>query len=79
MKSLKQKNRYMRHQVAILEKIYEENKPSELTVHCKPDDPMFEESCKFSTMSYELYKLIETFKRMIEYNEIISEEYGDEG
>ena len=78
MITLSQKTRYMRHQVAILEKIYEENKPSELTVQCKPDDPMFEESCKFSTMSFELYKLIDTFKKMIEYNEIIIKKFGDE-
>lgn len=77
--TLCQKTRYMRHQVAILEHIYEKYRPSEATRKCNPDDPMYDECHKYSELSLELIRLIDTYKEMIKYNEIIIEKYGNEG
>lgn len=78
MTTLKQKNHYMRHQVAILTSMIEKYKPSEAIVKCDTDSEFFNDSCNFVGLYHELFELSITLKNMIKYNEVIMKELGEE-
>ena len=71
MITLKQKNHYMQHQVAILDAILKKYEPSDLCVHLKSDHEFFNDSCNFVGLRYELCQLKNTLENMIRYNEYI--------
>lgn len=71
MITLSQKNRYMRHQVAIFKDWLETYKPTEENLKCGQDSPMFEDSCKFSGLYHSIWEFTRTLENMIKYNEII--------
>lgn len=78
MITLKQKNHYMKHQVAILDAIIKKYEPSDLCVHIPTDHELFEDSCKFIGLRYEIFELKKTLENMIRYNEYIIKSTGEE-
>lgn len=68
----------MKHQVAILENLAKKYTPSKECVDVEPGHPLFEDSCNYVGLHHELLKLIGCMQQMIEYNEIIMKECGDE-
>lgn len=78
MITLKQKNHYMKHQVAILDAIIKKYEPSEKCILLPTDHELFEDSCKFIGLRYELSELKNTLENMIRYNEYIIEKTGEE-
>lgn len=61
----------MKHQVAILDAIIKKYEPSDLFVHLPTDHELFEDSCNFIGLRYELSELRNTLENMIRYNEYI--------
>ena len=78
MITLKQKNNYMKHQVAILETIIRKYKPSDLCVKTSPDNELFEDTCNYVGLHHEIFELKTTLENMIRYNEYIIENTGEE-
>lgn len=68
----------MKHQVAILENLAKKFTPSKKCVDVEPAHPLFEDACNFVGLHYELSQLINCMEQMIEYNEIIMKECGEE-
>ena len=71
MITLEQKNKYMRHQIAVLESIMKDNKPSDFSTNIDTDSDYFEDSCRHSTLYHSLWELVQTLKTMVRYNEVI--------
>lgn len=78
MITLKQKNHYMKHQVAILDAIIKKYEPSDLCVHLPTDHELFEDSCNFIGLRHEIFELKNTLENMIRYNEYIIKSTGEE-
>lgn len=71
MITLEQKNKYMRHQIAVLEAIMKNNKPSEVSTKIDTESEYFEDSCRHSNLYHLLWEYVDTMKTMVRYNEII--------
>lgn len=71
MITLEQKNKYMRHQMAVLEAIMKGNEPSKKSTDCEIDSEYFEDSCRHSNLYHGLWEFVRTLKKIVEYNEII--------
>lgn len=71
MITLEQKNKYMRHQIAVLEAIMKNNQPSDLSTNIDLNSEYFEDSCRHANLYHSLWELVKTMKTMVRYNEII--------
>lgn len=71
MITLEQKNKYMRHQIAVLESIMKNNKPSEVSTKIDTASEYFEDSCRHSNLYHLLWEYVDTMKTMVKYNEVI--------
>ena len=78
MITLEQKNKYMRHEIAVLEAILKDKQPSDLSTNIDINSEYFEDSCRHSELYHSIWELVRTMKKMVYYNEIIiaSEQKG---
>ena len=78
MITLEQKNKYMRHEIAVLEAIMKGNQPSDHSINIDINSEYFEDTCRHSNLYHGLWEFVKTLKTMVKYNEIIiaSEQKG---